>query len=200
MDGETRIYAMPFTNDGIMMWQLSFPISIEDAQQLNRAGSVALLAEARRRCSKWHSPIDQLMNDTKSEDVTGYPTFDRPSPEANDLQLFSNHSSNNEIVNDSNNNNNNNNIVLIGDSVHPMSPFKGQGANQALIDGHQLAICLSKNDNIKSSIDEFWKKMIQRVRSKVNGSAKAAIILHSKDALVEGNVTRATAHKSASNK
>ena len=42
--------------------------------------------------------------------------------------------------------------------------------------------------------------MIQRVRSKVNGSAKAAIILHSNDALVEGNVTRATAHKSASNK
>ena len=147
--------------------------------KLNAAGPVALLEEARRRCVRWHAPIDQLMKDTRSEDVTGYPTFDRPPPEVTDLKYLKSGS-----------------VVLIGDSTHPMSPFKGQGANQALIDGYELAVSLSKNTSLNASVDEFWPNMVKRVRSKVNGSAKAAQILHSKEALVAGDVTRATAHKS----
>ena len=35
-------------------------------------------------------------------------------------------------------------IMLIGDAHHPMSPFKSQGANQALIDASILSELFSK--------------------------------------------------------
>ena len=178
MDGETRIYAMPFTShDGVMMWQLSFPMALEEARALSDQGHQALLNEERRRCSGWHEPIGQILADSLPEDTTGYPTFDRAPPCAENGGAVSGP------------------VALIGDSVHPMSPFKGQGANQALLDGHRLATALGKHDSIAEALGEYESDMIKRVRAKVEGSAKAADVLHSKEALVQGNVTRATAHR-----
>ena len=183
MDGNTRIYAMPFT-PGIMMWQLSFPMDLSDAVQLSARGGGALLDEARRRCSKWHAPIGQLLADSLADDTTGYPTYDRPSP------TFENGG-----ARGSSNGESQPAVVLIGDSCHPMSPFKGQGANQALVDSLRLAVALGKCDSLSMALEEYEQDMFVRVKRKVEGSAQAAVVLHSEAALATGNVTRATAHK-----
>ena len=147
-------------------------------------GAGALLAEAGRRCSKWPAPIGQLLADSLADDTTGYPTYDRPSP------TFENGG-----ARGSSNGESQPAVVLIGDSCHPMSPFKGQGANQALVDSLRLAVALGKCDSLSMALEEYEQDMFVRVKRKVEGSAQAAVVLHSEAALATGNVTRATAHK-----
>lgn len=202
-DGVTRLYAMPFaTNarDGeplsavdvgqqdseqVSMWQLSFPMDEGDAKELSRRGPSALKAEAVRRCGGWHDPIPAMLERTHIELISGYPCYDRLIV---DGEIFrkgpqDSRSSGGELC------------TLIGDGAHPMSPFKGQGANQALLDGVLLARkingALRKNSGkVPDALAEFEEEMLQRSAVKVKKSAEAAVFLHSEVAIGGGNVTR----------
>ena len=178
-NGNERIYMMPFSADAIM-WQLSFPMEEEEAKFLSAQGTKALKEEACRR-TQWHDPIPQILKATSENQISGYPVYDR---ELLTSELLSKE----------------NCVTLIGDAAHPMSPFKGQGANQALLDAINLARaiyhkCRPSTDWRKTGIresllNEFESEMLARSAPKVMDSAAAADFLHSEIVLKEGNEPR----------
>ena len=113
--------------------------------------------------------------------VSGYPVYDRELLKPELLEKCGN-------------------ATLIGDAAHPMSPFKGQGANQALLDALALARGISKGCRPlsewreagirKSVFTKFETNMLERTASKVKDSAEAAKFLHSDIVLREGNQPR----------
>jgi 2-polyprenyl-6-methoxyphenol hydroxylase-like FAD-dependent oxidoreductase len=178
-NGNERIYIMPYTANSVM-WQLSFPMSEQDAKALSAKGPEALKEEALQRC-QWHDPIPQILTATQVAQVSGYPVYDRALLEAESLQKGAQ-------------------VTLIGDAAHPMSPFKGQGANQALLDALALARGITKGCRPRSQwreagiraslLTEFEAEMLLRSATKVKDSADAAQFLHSDTVLHEGDEPR----------
>ena len=178
-NGKERIYMMPFTTDSVM-WQLSFPLSETEAKTLSNKGLKELKNEAIRR-TQWHNPIPQILKATSEANISGYPVYDREILKSDAMGSLGE-------------------VSLIGDAAHPMSPFKGQGANQALLDALALARGISRGCQPssewrkvgirKSVLTEFEAEMIHRTTPKVKDSAAAAKFLHSKQILQVHNKPR----------
>jgi 2-polyprenyl-6-methoxyphenol hydroxylase-like FAD-dependent oxidoreductase len=178
-NGNERIYIMPYSPDSVM-WQLSFPMPEKDAKALSDQGAKALKEEACLR-TQWHDPIPQILAATLEAQISGYPVYDRELLESELLEKGGQ-------------------MTLIGDAAHPMSPFKGQGANQALLDALALARGITRGCRPlsqwreagirKSVLTEFESEMLERSASKVKYSAAAAAFLHSEIVLHEGDEPR----------
>jgi 2-polyprenyl-6-methoxyphenol hydroxylase-like FAD-dependent oxidoreductase len=152
----------------------------KDAKALSEQGAKALKEEACRR-TPWHNPIPQILEATAEAQVSGYPVYDR---ELLTSELLENAGA----------------VTLIGDAAHPMSPFKGQGANQALLDALALARAIAKGcaplsewrkiGLRKSVLTAFESDMLERSATKVKGSEEAAQFLHSEIVLHEADEPR----------
>ena len=159
VDGNCRLFAMPFSKDDPtknIMWQLSFPLDESTARRYSQ-DTEALKGFLLEKCENWHEPIPQMIRSTELDLLMGIPAFDRDlmPPQMDDKR-----------------------IVLLGDAAHPMSPFKGQGANQALLDACDLTELLNKSKDISAAIFEYETKMSKRVLSKVLASRERVTTYH----------------------
>ena len=53
-------------------------------------------------------------------------------------------------------------VVIIGDAAHPMLPFLAQGGAMSIEDAWALANCVSRDNSIKVSLNDFYKMRINR--------------------------------------
>jgi salicylate hydroxylase len=83
---------------------------------------------------------------------------------------------------------------MLGDAAHPMSPFKGQGANQALVDAVSLVRHLvnyrSEDTGVEKAFAEFEKEMLNRSKRYILGSRFAVRFLHTQNALLTDSMIK----------
>ena len=176
----TRLYAMPmegaqYENGRSTMWQLSWRVDDEArARELGAKGPTDLHAAAASRCAGWAAPAAELIAATRAEDVTGYPVYDRDVDDEASSGV----------------------VTLLGDALHPMAPFKAQGANAALLDSVALARALYDSElggerrvegkaqrrrsgkSVADAVAEYERAAARRGRRRVEASRNATVEYH----------------------
>lgn len=176
LDGINRLFIMPFRKkDNLTMWQLSFSgMSEEEGLKLKTQQPELILQEALKRVSNWFKDVSNIFEETSLKEVWMTPLYDRDP-----LPLRKRDSRVNSCV------------CVLGDSAHPMSMFKGQGANQAMEDGPLFASWLLREPNItnqkqlETRLRCFEREMVSRTSPKVLSSRDAAKYLHSSEVVNE---------------
>jgi len=183
VDGRSRLFTMPFRAANEVagtppksMWQLSVRVDEETARSLTNAPRSEVKDFVLEHTKGWHDPVGAMLETTNWEDAWAGPLYDREEPptskaraaETPHLALRSSTSR----------------VVCIGDAAHPMSPFKGQGANTALYDAWALSKWLYKAPP-RAALACFHREMVVRAFVKVRASRDACETFHSPSILTE---------------
>lgn len=117
-----------------------------------------LMEEARTLAKKFDPKVMELVNATELSTLMAFSAMDRPPfphTPAKDGP-----------------------VVWMGDANHAVSPFAGNGANMAIIDGWDLAQALSQAETLEGGLTEYDKKFIPRAKVTLKASRWAIDVAH----------------------
>ena len=175
-----RLFTMPFEGSRLdsvekrrCMWQLTFSEQIlnHTSDSEDSYTSEDLLRQALQIAGDWHCPIPQMIKATPINTIWGTTLCDRdPVPVYRELKEMALQR-----------------VLIIGDALHAMSPFKGQGANNALSDGRVVAQWLDPNNprkkhktrKIEKAVKSCMRELTQRTQKVVYLSREASKFWHS---------------------
>ena len=166
LDGASRLFTMPFS-PVLTMWQLSYRDDGPGALARSDGDGPALLAAARQRVAGWRSVgavAAALVDGTDPGSLWASRLYDRDAMAVESASRSR--------------------VTVLGDACHPMTCFKGAGANSALADAPLLARCLgARGRDVAKKLRVFEREMVARAGPRAAASREAAAILHSGAAL-----------------
>ncbi|KZP09105.1 FAD/NAD(P)-binding domain-containing protein [Athelia psychrophila] len=149
-------------SQGNYYWLFFFP---DEAARLpgfwiDSASPAELLEFVITKCDEFHPELKEILSYQKVEDMQkpfvmsdGVPELYAPGP-----------------------------ITLIGDASHPMTPFRGEGANNAMQDavelGDKIASAVERNSSVTDALREYEKDMVPRAKKSVLESRAATMTMY----------------------
>jgi salicylate hydroxylase len=148
------LFFQNYGKTGQAIWSLGLKIA---AGELDKLSPSELKQRALKEVEGWHSPVPELIQETSDSNISSRKYYDKnPLRKARDGR-----------------------VILLGDAAHPMTPFRGQGANMAMMDALDLAENLRNNPDIDSALVAYEKSMLKRTKRHVLESRNAGFEFHS---------------------
>jgi 2-polyprenyl-6-methoxyphenol hydroxylase-like FAD-dependent oxidoreductase len=136
-----------------LVWSVALRTTEDELAGVSPADLLARAATATRG---WHEPIPTLVASTDEADIDVRGLYD-VEPPARALE---------------------GRILLLGDASHAMTPYRGRGANMAMLDALELAEALSAQERVDTALRLFEQRMLPRNRRAVSASHAASQSLH----------------------
>ena len=142
-----------------VLWIVSYlsdtPREIKVAGTMNDNEIDQILAEVKERTKSFDEPMPTVLNQVLRSSIA--------ISNAKDVTPFRNHGS----------------VIFIGDAQHAISPFGGNGANMAIMDGYQLAEQLVTASSLTEAIKSYDDETIPRSTNAINMGRRLIEMGHS---------------------